>query len=46
VASFLKSQGYRTAIFGKWHLNFLYTDPATGEKIDERKVPKGLAPVG
>jgi arylsulfatase A-like enzyme len=46
VASFLKSQGYHTAILGKWHLNFLYTDPATGEKLDERKVPQGLAPVG
>ena len=46
VASFLKSQGYHTAILGKWHLNFLYTDPKTGEKLDERKVPRGLAPVG
>ncbi|MEI6819653.1 MAG: arylsulfatase [Verrucomicrobiota bacterium] len=46
VASFLKSQGYHTAILGKWHLNFLYTDPATGEKLVARKVPRGLAPVG
>jgi arylsulfatase A-like enzyme len=46
VASFLKAQGYHTAIFGKWHLNFLYTDPTTGAKLEERKVPKGLAPVG
>jgi len=46
VAGFLKSQGYHTAILGKWHLNFLYTDPKTGVKLEERKVPKGLAPVG
>ena len=46
VASFLKSHGYHTAILGKWHLNFLYTDPATGEKLEGRKVPQGLAPVG
>jgi arylsulfatase A-like enzyme len=46
VASFLKSQGYHTAILGKWHLNFLYTDPKTGAKLEGRKVPQGLAPVG
>lgn len=46
VASFLKSHGYHTAILGKWHLNFLYTDPQTGEKLSSRNVPKGLAPVG
>jgi arylsulfatase A len=46
VASFLKSNGYHTAILGKWHLNFLYTDPKTGAKLDEHKVPKGLAPIG
>lgn len=46
VASFLKTHGYHTAILGKWHLNFLYTDPATGEKLNKNKVPKGLAPVG
>ena len=27
VASFLKSQGYDTAIVGKWHLNFQYLNP-------------------
>jgi arylsulfatase A-like enzyme len=41
VASFLKSHGYHTAILGKWHLNFLYTDPRTGKNLS-----KGLAPVG
>ncbi len=45
VASFLKAQGYHTAIVGKWHLNFLYTDPDTG-RVLERKGRKGLAPVG
>ena len=46
VASFLKSHGYHTAILGKWHLNFLYTDPQTGKRLHEKKVPSGLAPVG
>ncbi|MCZ6772833.1 MAG: arylsulfatase [Proteobacteria bacterium] len=44
VASFLKGQGYHTAIVGKWHLDFLYLDPQTGEayKQKEHKTP----PVG
>ncbi|MFZ9920170.1 MAG: sulfatase-like hydrolase/transferase, partial [Terrimicrobiaceae bacterium] len=46
VASFLKSQGYHTAILGKWHLNFLYTDPATGRNLSKKEFKKGLAPVG
>ncbi|CAA6689523.1 MULTISPECIES: arylsulfatase [unclassified Lentimonas] len=45
VASFLKAQGYHTGIVGKWHLNFQYTDPDTGEVI-KRKGRKTLAPVG
>jgi arylsulfatase A len=31
VASFLKKQGYDTAIVGKWHLNFEYLDPNSGK---------------
>ncbi|MGE9269769.1 MAG: sulfatase-like hydrolase/transferase, partial [Verrucomicrobiales bacterium] len=48
VASFLKSQGYHTAIVGKWHLNFQYTDPDSGEVLKRPRGPKGesLAPVG
>lgn len=44
VANFLKGQGYHTAIVGKWHLDFLYLDPQTGEayKKKEHKMP----PVG
>ena len=45
VASFLKRQGYHTAIIGKWHLNFQYQDPNTGKTI-KRKGKKVLAPVG
>jgi arylsulfatase A-like enzyme len=42
VASFLKSEGYHTAIIGKWHLNFLYLDPVSGKPASS----KGLPPVG
>ena len=31
VASFLQSNGYQTAIIGKWHLNFQYCHPETGQ---------------
>ncbi len=41
IASFLKAQGYHTAIIGKWHLDFLYVDPQTGEPL---KRPKGKVP--
>lgn len=37
VASFLKSQGYDTAIVGKWHLDFQYIDPETGEAYTQQK---------
>ena len=33
VASFLKDNGYHTAIVGKWHLNFRYLDPKSGEEL-------------
>ena len=37
VASFLKSQGYHTAIIGKWHLNFQYLDPKTGDAYSPKQ---------
>lgn len=46
VASFLKSMGYHTGIVGKWHLNFQYVDPASGEVLTKKGSKKGLAPVG
>lgn len=45
VASYLKDQGYDTAIIGKWHLNFQYTDPGTGEVLTSGGKKRG-APVG
>ncbi|MEZ6137773.1 MAG: arylsulfatase [Pirellulaceae bacterium] len=44
IAQFLKSQGYTTAAIGKWHLDFEYTDPTTGElyKQEDYQTP----PVG
>ena len=45
VASFLKQQGYHTAILGKWHLDFQYEDPETGKKL-KTKNKKALPPVG
>ena len=54
VGSFLKSQGYHTAIIGKWHLDFQYQDPETGEILKRQRKAKGkgkankggLPPVG
>jgi len=37
VASFLRSQGYHTAAIGKWHLDFLYLNPETGERYGARR---------
>ena len=45
VGSFLQSQGYHTALIGKWHLDFQYQDPKT-EKLLIRKKKKGPPPVG
>lgn len=44
LATFLKGQGYDTAIVGKWHLNFRYVDPESGDDYPaaEHKTP----PVG
>ena len=44
VAGYLKGQGYHTAIIGKWHLDFLYHDPDTGEEV--KRKGKKPAPVG
>jgi arylsulfatase A-like enzyme len=44
VASFLKANGYHTAVIGKWHLNFQYLDPVTGQAY-EKKVA-GKPPIG
>ena len=37
VASFLKQQGYHTGIIGKWHLDFQYLDPKTGEAYTQKE---------
>ncbi|MGZ0169558.1 MAG: sulfatase family protein [Planctomycetales bacterium] len=37
VAGFLKEQGYATAAIGKWHLNFEYLDPKTGEQFTQKE---------
>ena len=44
VASFLKQQGYHTAIIGKWHLNFKYLDPKSGKEDSRKK--HNTPPVG
>jgi arylsulfatase A-like enzyme len=44
VAGFLKSQGYHTAILGKWHLNLRYLNSETGEEY-EKQTSKGVGPV-
>ena len=44
VASFLREQGYDTAIIGKWHLNFQYLDPQSGiayKRKDHKTPPVG-----
>ncbi|TWT50353.1 Arylsulfatase [Rubripirellula amarantea] len=44
VAGFLRQQGYATAAIGKWHLDFEYLDPQTGESYSPKQVK--LPPVG
>ena len=46
VASFLQDQGYHSAIIGKWHLDFQYQDPSTGELLKKPKNKNTLPPVG
>ncbi|WP_208021535.1 sulfatase family protein [Flavicella sediminum] len=45
IGNFLKSQGYHTAIIGKWHLNFQYLDAVSKEPISKIG-KKQLPPVG
>ncbi|MCA9127733.1 MAG: arylsulfatase [Planctomycetales bacterium] len=44
VAGFLKQHGYDTAAVGKWHLDFEYLDPNSGERY--RQKDHKLPPVG
>ena len=37
VSGFLENEGYHTAIIGKWHLNFKYLDPESGEEYSKKK---------
>ncbi|MEP3838642.1 MAG: arylsulfatase [Algibacter sp.] len=45
IGDFLGSQGYNTALIGKWHLNFQYLDPISGLPI-VKESKKQLPPVG
>ncbi len=45
VGTFLQAQGYHTALIGKWHLDFQYEDPKTGNTLARKKV-NGPPPVG
>ncbi len=44
VASFLRQNGYHTAIIGKWHLNFRYLHPESGEEYLRKQY--NIPPVG
>jgi arylsulfatase A len=44
VASFLREQGYDTAIIGKWHLNFQYLNPQSD--IAYKKKDHKFPPIG
>lgn len=45
VGTFLKAQGYHTALIGKWHLDFQYLNPDTNKPL-ARKRKNGPPPVG
>lgn len=44
VAEFLRQQGYATAVIGKWHLDFQYLNPQTGQAY--RQKDHKLPPMG
>ncbi len=44
VATFLRDQGYETAIIGKWHLNWIYRDGDSGRPLEAKDHP--LPPIG
>ena len=44
MASFLRQNGYHTAIIGKWHLNFRYLHPESGEEYLRKQY--NIPPVG
>lgn len=44
VATFFQSQGYHTALIGKWHLDFKYLDPVTHQPLAPNDSP--LPPLG
>lgn len=37
VAGFLRQAGYHTAAIGKWHLDFQYLDPQSGQPYSQKK---------
>lgn len=46
LGNFLQSNGYKTALFGKWHLNMRFMDPTDQTKELEGKPLKFMPPVG
>lgn len=49
VAGFLRQAGYHTAAIGKWHLDFQYLDPNTGDpylKKDHKSKPPATKKAG
>ena len=37
ISGFLREHGYHTAVVGKWHLDFEYLNPETGERYSQKK---------